>query len=117
MSKIVGGLQVHPELLRLRCGDCAHEKLVAFSCKRRGFCPACGGRRMAETAAHLVEHVIPQVPVRQWVVSFPIPFRHLFATQPQLLSPVLQVIHRALSTFVIKQAGLTHAQAQTGAVT
>jgi len=32
--------------LRLRCGDCAHEKLVAFSCKRRGFCPACGARRM-----------------------------------------------------------------------
>lgn len=72
---------------------------------------------MAETAAHLVEQVMPQVPVRQWVVSFPIPLRHLFATQPQLLSPVLQVIHRALSTFMIHQAGLTHAQAQTGAVT
>jgi len=96
--------------LRVRCGDCAHEKLVAFSCKRRGFCPACGARRMAETAAHLVEHVIPHVPVRQWVVSFPIPLRHLFASQPHLLSPVLQVIHRALSTFVIHQAGLTHAR-------
>ena len=72
---------------------------------------------MAETAAHLVEQVIPHVPVRQWVVSFPIPLRHLFATQPQLLSPVLQVIHRALSTFVIHQAGLTRAQAHTGAVT
>ena len=80
--------------LRLRCGDCAHEKLVAFSCKRRGFCPACGPRRMAETAPHLVEQVIPRVLVRQWVVSFPIPLRHLFAAQPQLLSPVLQVIHR-----------------------
>jgi len=22
---------------------CAHEKLVAFSCKRRGVCPSCGG--------------------------------------------------------------------------
>jgi len=72
---------------------------------------------MAETAAHLVDHVIPHVPVRQWMISFPIPLRHLFATQPQLLSPVLQVIHHALSTFVIKHAGLTHAQAQTGAVT
>jgi ribosomal protein S27E len=49
--------------LRLHCADCAHEKLVAFSCKRRGFCPACGARRMAETAAHLVDHVIPWVPV------------------------------------------------------
>ncbi len=72
---------------------------------------------MAETAAHLVEHVIPRVPVRQWVVSFPIPLRYLFATQPHLLSPVLQVINRTLSTFLIKQVGLTHAQAQTGAVT
>lgn len=51
--------------LRLRCADCAQEKLVAFSCKRRGFCPSCGGRRMAQTAAHLVDHVIPNVPVRQ----------------------------------------------------
>jgi hypothetical protein len=30
---------------------------------------------------------------------------------------VLQVIHRALATFVIHQVGLTRAQAQTGAVT
>jgi hypothetical protein len=72
---------------------------------------------MAETAAHLVDYVMPQVPVRQWAISFPIPLRHLLATQPQLLSPVLQVIHRALSIFVITQAGLTRAQAQTGAVT
>jgi len=28
--------------LRLRCGDCGHDKLVAFSGKRRGFCPSCG---------------------------------------------------------------------------
>jgi len=48
---------------------------------------------MAETAAHLVEQVIPHVPMRQWVVSFPIPLRHLFATQPHLLSPVLQITH------------------------
>jgi hypothetical protein len=55
------------------------EKLVAFSCKRRGFCPRCGARRMAETAAHLVDHVIPRVPMRQCVLSFPIPLRLLFA--------------------------------------
>ncbi len=30
---------------RLRCGDCAAERLVPFSCKGRGFCPSCGGRR------------------------------------------------------------------------
>ena len=61
--------------LRPRCEDCGHDKLLAFSCKRRGFCPSCGARRMAQTAAHLVDHVIPQVPVRQWVLSLPIPLR------------------------------------------
>ena len=33
---------------RVRCEDCAFERLVATSCKRRSFCPSCGGRRMAE---------------------------------------------------------------------
>ena len=61
--------------LRLRCADCGHDKLLAFSCKRRGFCPSCGARRMSQSAAHLVEHVIPRVPVRQWVLSLPIPLR------------------------------------------
>jgi len=103
--------------LRLRCADCTHEKLVAFSCKRRGFCPSCGGRRMAQTAAHLVDHVIPNVPVRQWVLSLPIPLRYLFAVHPYLISPVLQVISRAISTFMIKQAGLKRRDAQTGAIT
>jgi hypothetical protein len=45
--------------LRLGCDTCKHEMLLAFSCKRRGFCPSCAGRRMAPTAAHLVERVIP----------------------------------------------------------
>ena len=72
---------------------------------------------MAQTAAHLVEHVIPQVPVRQWVLSFPIPLRYLFAAHPHLLSPVLQVINRAISTFLIQQAGLKRTEAQTGAIT
>ena len=54
--------------MRLRCSDCGHDKLVANSRKRRGFCPSCGARRMAQTAAHLVDHVIPHVPVRQWVL-------------------------------------------------
>jgi hypothetical protein len=103
--------------LRLRCADCAHEKLVAFSGKRRGFCPSCGSRRMAETAAHLVDHVIPRVAVRQWVLSFPIPLRLLLAAHPQLLLPVLGVVNRAISTFLIKPAGLKRPEAQTGAVT
>ena len=72
---------------------------------------------MAVTAAHLVDHLIPRVAVRQWVLSFPIPLRTLFAAQPQLLAPLLQVIHGVIATFMIKQAGLKRRQADTGAVT
>ena len=52
--------------LHVRCERCADEMVVGFSCKGRGFCPSCGGRRMSALAAQLVERVIPPVPVRQW---------------------------------------------------
>jgi hypothetical protein len=102
---------------RLRCAQCADEKLVAFSCKRRGFCPSCGARRMSETAAYLVDKVIPRVPVRQWVLSFPIPLRVLFASHPELLTPVLRIVHRVITRFLLKQAGLKRCAADTGSVT
>jgi len=103
--------------LRLRCADCGHEKLVAFSCKRRGFCPSCGARRMSQTAAHLVEHVIPSVPVRQWVLSLPIPLRLLLAAQPVLVTPVLQVVHRVITRHLLDQTGCKAFEADSGAVT
>lgn len=75
------------------------EHLVAFSCKRRGFCPSCGARRMAESAALLVDEVLPEQPIRQlmpWmaciramqeqlprVLSFPFQLRYLFARRYQ----------------------------------
>jgi hypothetical protein len=63
--------------LRLHCDDCRRDLLVAFSCQGRGLCPSCAGRRMANTAAHLVDRVLPAVPVRQWVLSFPFELRNL----------------------------------------
>jgi len=42
--------------------------------KRREFCPSCGARRMAESATLLVDAVLPEQPVRQWVLSFPLPW-------------------------------------------
>ena len=36
---------------RLRCSEtCKQTRLVAFSCKGRGFCPSCLGRKMCATA-------------------------------------------------------------------
>ena len=65
--------------LRVACEHCHAERLVAFSCKKRGFCPSCGARRMAESAKHLVEDVFGPRPVRQWVLSVPYPLRFLRA--------------------------------------
>ena len=103
--------------LRVRCESCQHEKLVAFSCKKRGFCPSCGARRMAESAALLPDEVFPEVPIRQWVLSFPFQLRFLLARFPELTSKILRIVYRAISAHLIKQAGLTQATAQTGAVT
>ena len=41
---------------------------------------------MVESAAGLVDHVLPHVPIRQWVLSFPWPLRLLFAARPELLT-------------------------------
>ena len=76
---------------RFHCDACGHDRLVPFSCKGRGFCPSCGGRRMAERAAHLVEHVLPDVPMRQWVLSLPHRLRYLLAWDHDLCRAVAGV--------------------------
>ena len=48
--------------VRARCEDCGASRAVAFSCKKRGFCPACCGRRMADTAARLLDEVLSALP-------------------------------------------------------
>jgi hypothetical protein len=73
---------------RVHCTGCGRDALVAFSCKGRGFCPSCGGRRMSDTAAHLADHVLPFVPVRQWAPSFPWRVRFLLAYDSELAKEV-----------------------------
>ncbi|PCJ40942.1 MAG: IS91 family transposase, partial [SAR86 cluster bacterium] len=103
--------------LRVRCETCHHEKLVAFSCKRRGFCPSCGARRMVDSAALLVDEVLPKQAMRQWVLSVPFQLRFLFASYPELMGKALRIVYRTLATHLIHQAGFTHSTARTGAVT
>ena len=103
--------------LRVQCSTCHHERLVAFSCKRRGFCPSCGARRMSESAALLVDEVLPHEPIRQWVLSFPFQLRFLFASRPELMGKALGIVHRAIASHLVKKAGKTQKTAQTGSVT
>ena len=73
---------------------------------------------MADSAAHLVDEVLPKKPIRQRVLSVPFPLRYLFATNPQVMSRVLTIVQRVISTFLIKQSGrAVKSGAQSGAVT
>lgn|GEM_PF-3497976 len=76
-----------------------------------------GARRMSQTAAHLVDHVIPHGPVRQWVLSLPIPLRLLLAAQPELVTPVLQVVQRVVTRHLLDGAQLAADEGHGGAVT
>jgi hypothetical protein len=89
---------------RFHCFACGTDLLIPFSCKGRGFCPSCGGRRMAESAAHLVDHVFPEVPVRQWVISFPWRLRYLLALDVDLCRAVRRVFMRAIFRFYSRKA-------------
>jgi hypothetical protein len=103
---------------RFRCTGCGTERLVAFSCKGRGFCPSCGGRRMTERAAHLIDHVLPRAPVRQWVLSLPFELRYRLAWDHRLCRAVLAVYTRALQGFYRRRASAScHRDGRTGTVT
>src|SRR5215831_4294141 len=106
--------------LRLGCDTCHQELLLAFSCKRRGFCPSCAGRRMAQTAAHLVAQVIPWGPTRPWVVSVPVPLRYWMAAPQDLTAKVHTIIRTTIAQYYVNQAvkdGAERSQVHPGSVT
>lgn len=76
---------------RCHCDACGHDLLVAFSCHGRTICPSCTGRRMANGAAHLVDLVLPDVPVRQYVLSLPFELRRLAAFKADVLTALARI--------------------------
>lgn len=56
----------------------------------------CGGRRMTERAAHLLDAVLPWVPVRQWVLTVRYRLRYQMAWHHGLSRAVLRVYTRVL---------------------
>jgi hypothetical protein len=84
--------------IRARCDHCGHDLLVAFSCKARSICPSCAGRRMANTAANLVDRVLPAVPIRRWVLTLPWDLRALAAFKSDVLSALVRIFAETLFT-------------------
>jgi hypothetical protein len=102
---------------RARCSDCGHDFLIAFSCKGRGVCPSCNTRRMVEVAAHLVDHVFPLVPVRQWVLSLPRRLRFFVYRDAELAGRVLRVFLRAVEVRLRQTSPGAPRDARFGGVT
>jgi hypothetical protein len=75
---------------------------------------------MAQTAAHLVERVIPWVPTRQWVVSVPIQLRYWMASSQDLTAMVHTIIRTTIGQYYVNKAvtrGFERANMQPGSVT
>jgi hypothetical protein len=104
--------------MRVWCPNCNDDLLVPFSCRGRGFCPSCLGRRMTDCAAHLVDRVIPLQPVRQWVLSLAFPLRYLVGYDADLLTDVLSIFVASVSRLyqsAAEKRGIT--DPRTGGIT
>jgi hypothetical protein len=101
----------------MKCDTCDEQHLVAFSCKGRGFCPSCMGRRMAQTAANLTEYVLPKVALRQWVLTVPFELRARFGFDGKLLGAVSRLfVDSVLGWYRRRLRVSTREQVQSGAV-
>jgi hypothetical protein len=101
--------------LRVHCESCRKDRLVAFSCRQRGVCPSCAARVMCNTAAHLTDRVLPNVPIRQWVLALPFELHLAAARDPKLLAACDRALIDAVFRWMRDQLGL--ARAKGGAVT
>ncbi len=77
---------LHNGFARVKCEECGHEFLLAFSCKRRHFCPSCHQKRVVEFGEWLCEEVLKDVPHRHFVFSIPKILRRYFLYDRKLLS-------------------------------
>jgi hypothetical protein len=91
---------------RLECSDCGHERLLAFTCKTRHFCPACHQRRVRSTSEWIAGSVCHQVPHRQVVFTIPKVLRGIFRKRRQLLSLLFQSAIDTLTESFRLQLGL-----------
>ena len=73
---------------------------------------------MGDIAAHWIDHVMPDVPYRQWVLTLPYPLRYLLAFNPDAVTHALGAFLATISRWQRKRArSLGYENPQTGALT
>jgi len=101
---------------RARCGQCGHDFLIAFSCKGRAVCPSCNARRMVAMAAHLTDHLLPDLPVRQWVLAVPKWLRYFLHRDAGLQGAALRLFLRVVEQCLRAHSPGSGSAARLGAV-
>ena len=91
---------LHCGFARVKCKGCGHEYLLAFSCKRRHFCPSCHQKRVVEFGEWLCAEVLKSVPHRQWVFAIPKRLRIYFMYDRKLLSKLSRCAWKVLSSYL-----------------
>ena len=81
---------------RIRCPDCRHEFLVAFSCKLRALCPSCHQKRELLWTSWAEQELLEDVPHRQVVFTIPKRLRIFFRYDRKLLGDLAVCAWRAI---------------------
>ena len=95
---------------RLQCPDCGHEKLLAFTCKTRHFCPSCHQQRVRRVGDWIAYTVCDNLPHRQFVFTMPRPLRGIFRKRRKLLGHLFQVAIGCLRDWMRLRLDLPHGQ-------
>jgi hypothetical protein len=61
---------------------------------------------MAQTVAHIVDHVIPPVPIRQWVISVPKRLRVFLADRPEAVTALTTIFLDEMERLLCEAAGV-----------
>src|SRR3989344_2389939 len=101
--------------VRTYCYQCQYSGIVAFSCKRRGFCPSCAGKRMNDEANHIIKNVIPEISTRQWVLTFPYKIRYILAHNQKVTNEFLKIFIRTIESY--QKRRIKNKNAKNGAIT
>ena len=91
---------LHNGFARVKCKDCGHEYLLAFSCKRRHFCPSCHQKRVVEFGEWLCMDVLKNIPHRHFVFSIPKILRRYFLYDRKLLADLSRCAWGSLKAFL-----------------
>jgi hypothetical protein len=89
--------------LRAFCDQCRQSAIIPFCCKSR-VCPSCATRRAEDLTEHLTARVVPEVPVRQFVLSIPFELHLLVGYQQSLFSAVSRIFTGEVFRFIRTRA-------------